>query len=426
MILSFHWLFVILLFLGACDNSNFVDAQVTKEKESDDLMAQGQIKEDEPEQVEIQQETKEVEEAPAEDENIVEEPAELPEPVVEQAEEVEEVPEVLTVSFTYGDPNPQVDYLFIIDNSSSMLGILDRVNEGFKSILEDQNIFSNDSKVAVMNTMIGQLGVGGDLNATSQFVRPYSGIELEPGFLSLVDYDSYLDYISSPIVPQGRKNNWPLAPCNEKWFNPTQTQAAGHFCFEAATQITASGLGVEAGIKAFEQLLTKNQNTPIFRDNAIVNVIFVSDTHDPGRTMDQAYLDSRLDYQSFKDKLLGIQPVVDLKFHAIAPVNERICSNERLHEQSYYTLALASNGQTGDACLLNDYRLLMQNLIANGKIASPSFQLDVKPSATPEVLVNGTKITYFEYDENTMTITIPSLDPYVQAEITVSFQVAGS
>ena len=274
-----------------------------------------------------------------------------------------------------------------------------------------------------MSTMIGQMRDNGDLNQTSDHVSTYSGIDLEPGFLSLVDYDSYLDYVSSPNVPNGRKNKWALPPCTEQWFAPTQKHPDGHFCFEAASQISASSLVIEAGIKAFEQLLTKNQATPVFRDNAIVNVIFVSDTHDPGVNMDQEYYDNRLNFLGFKNKLDAIQPVKDLKFHAIAPVNEKECSSEKGYDQSYFSLALASNGQTGDACLLDDYRELMKNLIANGKIASPTFKLDMDPVGIPEVQVNGAPITAFQYDKESKTITIPDLDPYSPAEISVSFKI---
>ncbi|MFK7826595.1 MAG: hypothetical protein AB8G05_20815 [Oligoflexales bacterium] len=413
---TFKWIILVLFFLNACDSSNFIDGQTSKksEKKSEDLLAEGEMT-----QEEVSSEEKE-EKDPLPEENKVEPPKEE-----EPKEDPEEKPEFTdsVQEFTYGDPNPQVDYLFIIDNSVSMNAILDKVNLGFSSILQDTSIFSNDSKVAVMSTMIGQLGENGNLNTISDLVKPYNGIELEPGFLSLVDYDSYLEYISSQVVPQNMKDRWALPPCTEQWFSPTQTHQDGHYCFEAASQISASALAVEAGIKSFEQLLKKNQMTPLFRDGAIVNVIFVSDTHDPGRNTDQAYLDSLLDYAAFKEKLNLIQPVVDLKFHAIAPVNEDECGNEKLWDLSYFTLAQASKGQTGDACLLDDYRELMKNLIANGKIASPSFKLEATPVDMPEVHVNDEKITDFEYNEETLTVTIPSLDPYKQAAVAILYKV---
>ena len=419
--ITFKWYILLIFFLSACDSSNFVgDGQTTRksEKKSEDLLAEGEVKqpEEKPEPEEVPQPDPPVEEEdPAPEEEKQDDPPPQEEEKPEFTDKVQE--------FTYGDPNPQVDYLFIIDNSVSMNVILDKVNLGFRSILEDTSIFSNDSKVAVMNTMIGQMGENADLNITSDLVRTYPGIELEPGFLSLVDFDSYKVYMDSNDVPQNRKDRWALEPCTEQWFSPTQTHSAGHYCFEAASQISASALGVEAGIKAFEQFLTKNQATPIFRDTAIVNVIFVSDTHDPGiGGVDQEYFDSRLDYTAFKAKLEAIQPVRDLKFHAIAPVSDRECSSERLNEQSYFTLALASQGQTG-TCLLDNYTELMKNLIANGKISSPEFKLDAAPEGMPEVHVNGAKITEFEFSEETLTVTIPGLDPYAPAEVAIHYKV---
>ena len=36
--------------------------------------------------------------------------------------------------FSYGTPDPNIDYLFVIDNSSSMVRILSNINQGFASL----------------------------------------------------------------------------------------------------------------------------------------------------------------------------------------------------------------------------------------------------------------------------------------------------
>ena len=331
--------------------------------------------------------------------------------------------QTIGLEFTYGSPNPEVDYLFVIDNSVSMNRILDQVNKGFKSILEEEGIFSNNSRVAVMNTMIGQLPrEGGVLTTPSAHVRTYPGIDLEPGFLSLVDEQSYLEYINSPDVPQDLKNKWPLKACQNAWFNPTALHEDGHFCFEAATQISATALIIEAGIKAFEQLLDRNLDTPIFRDDAIVNVIFVSDTHDPGVSMDQDYLNSLLNYQEFFDKLVAIQPIKDLKFHAIAPQSSNNCSSEQLWDESYFDLSLSSNGQVGDACFLDDYRDLMKQMIVNGRVATPSFKLDKDIIEIISVKVDGAETISYEFDQDTQTLSLYTLNPFIPVDISVTIK----
>ncbi|MFK7826858.1 MAG: hypothetical protein AB8G05_22130 [Oligoflexales bacterium] len=344
------------------------------------------------------------------------------EPIQDQNEEEVQY-QTIGLEFTYGSPNPEVDYLFVIDNSVSMNRILDQVNKGFKSILEEEDIFSINSKVAVMNTMIGQLASeGGVLTDPSVHVRTYPGIDLEPGFLSLVDEHSYLEYINSADVPQDLKNKWPLKACQSAWFDPTSIHADGHFCFEAATQISATALIIEAGIKAFEQLLDRNVDTPVFRDDAIVNVIFVSDTHDPGKNMDQDYLDSRLNYQDFFDKLAAIQPIKDLKFHAIAPTTSNNCSSEQLWEESYFDLSMESNGQVGDACFLDDYRDLMKQMIVNGRLATPSFKLDKDLIEILSVKIDGIETIQFEFNQNNHTLTIDSLNPFTPVDVSITIK----
>lgn len=347
------------------------------------------------------------------------------EPIKEPQPQVEaEFVELRQQVFSYGSTDTKVDYLFIIDNSVSMDAILGKVRLGFKSILEDSTVFSRDSKVAFMNTMIAQLTTeGGDLNSLSQYINQYAGIELEPGFLSLVDYDAYAAYHASLEVPQRRKNKWVLPPCEEAWFEPTKTHINGHYCFEAASQISASATYAEPGIKAFEQFLTKNEDKNIFREDAIVNVIFVSDTHDPGVEMDQAYLDSRLNYEMFKDKLELIQNVKDLKFHAIAPTSTT-CSGtgELLWDKSYLSLVSDSNGQSGDSCTLTDYSDLMKQLVKKAQAEEPVFKLGIDVDEIIEVKINNRTIKDFVFDSEGNTVTIPTLDPYTPVQIEVNYR----
>ena len=328
--------------------------------------------------------------------------------------------------WTYGGKYP-VDFLFVIDNSASMEDILDKVNRGFASISLSPELFADDSKLAVMSTMIGQLPwEGGNLSEPSSHISAYRNIALEPGFLSLVDYDAFQRYVQGD-VPEHLKDRWALEPCSQKWFTPTAVHPnLGHSCFEAATQISATALNTEAGIKAFEQLLTKNPSGGVFRDKAIVNVVFVSDTHDPGAKVGEQYFNSRLGYGQLKELVSQSHTVVDLKFHAIAPDKVQCDSSsvgEGLWNHSYYKLATSSRGYTADSCQVEDYRDLLSEIIAHGQIASPVFDLDLNASQVQTVKVDGQVTGDFIFDETAKTVTIDNLDPYRTSHIQIYYTV---
>lgn len=102
--------------------------------------------------------------------------------------------------------------------------------------------------------------------------------------------------------------HYPLVGCESKWFAPTQKDGSGNPCIAAAFQSKNSCTGTEAGILAFQQLLEKNKGKSIFRQGAIANVIFVSDTHDPGinpgNKTGQAIIEKHLSFAELKEKVL--------------------------------------------------------------------------------------------------------------------------
>ena len=101
--------------------------------------------------------------------------------------------------------------------------------------------------------------------------------------------------------------------------------SSGESCIAAATQSTFSSLGVEAGIHAVEQLFLKHSGQALFRPNALVNIIFVSDTHDPGINSQQLK-DARASYAELLDLASVDNRIASLKFHALAPVER--CTGE--------------------------------------------------------------------------------------------------
>lgn len=319
------------------------------------------------------------------------------------------------LSLTYGNPNPKVDYLFVVDNSVSMNSIIDAVRSGFNEILKKPEVFSKDSRLAVMSTMIGDPN---NFDAIGPPTKGYTGIELEPSFLQFVNKARIQMYKSS--VP-AKAALWPLNGCDNEWFAPTEVDSEGRPCLDAALQSTFSGLGVEAGIHAFHQLLMKRGTTPTFRDEALVNIIFVSDTHDPG-TNAVNLVETRPSLQMLKDRLMGSNKVKGIKFHAIAPQDPcQADGGEQVYDRSYYTLADQSGGEKGDSCRLNDYTALLSKMIANGEVQDPTFKLDPSAVEVIKVEVDGTEVPYvFNKDER--TVRIEGLSPLKSVNVSISYR----
>ena len=131
----FNWLFLLPIVLLACENSSFVDGQgpVSTEQKSEDLLAEADVdeKEDLSGDFVVDEESDPAEEIRPESPAPPPEPEQEEPPVEEKDNEEELIDEPQFIDqvkeFTYGDPNPQVDYLFIIDNSSSMNGVLGQI-----------------------------------------------------------------------------------------------------------------------------------------------------------------------------------------------------------------------------------------------------------------------------------------------------------
>lgn len=317
---------------------------------------------------------------------------------------------LIQTSYNYGQLNPPIDYLFIIDNSSSMELIIDKVNQGFNS-LQEAGVFPPESLVAVMNTMIAD---DSDYSIPSPFVTTYTGIAMEPGFLDFVDSAAIENYKTQ--VP-GYAGKWPLDGCNTKWFQPQEKNANGDYCLEAATQSTFSSLGVEAGTHAFAQLLLKNAGQRLFRTNALLNVIFVSDTHDPGLNSNELK-EALPNYNALYNASIVNNTLASLKFHALAPFTA--CTGEQLHDQSYFNLVEASGGQKADSCNVANYQTFLANMVDASKTAEPKFLLQYPAETIIKVLVNDEEIIDYEFSDDEMFIILNGLDPTVPVEVTIT------
>lgn len=328
-------------------------------------------------------------------------------------------------SFPYGkkddSANTVVDYLFVIDNSSSMEKIIHKVREGIKSLVAKPDVFSGDSRIGVISTMIGQSKTqGGDLSQINSHVKSYQGIQYEPGFLSLANHAAYLKFISQ--ASERYANKWSIPLCENGWFKPEEKHSNGHSCFEAATQSSASSLMAEAGIKAFEQFLDKNSGAPIFRSGAIVNVIFISDTHDPGVSVNPELLEARLNFAQFLEKIKQSNSVIDLKFHAISRFDNSNCAGEKFYEGSYFKLVDQSGGEKGDVCLLDDYSEIIKKMIVAGKTVRPIFVLKNPATEILSVSINSTNTTDYEFNSDNNSISIPSLNPNESVNVSIVYK----
>lgn len=317
--------------------------------------------------------------------------------------------------FSFGDDtrSPLVDYLFVLDNSCSVDPLGAKLSSGFLSLVGSERL-PQRSKLAVMSTMIAD---DNNLYTTGLGINRYNGIDAEPGFLDFVNRDAIANYRG---LDTDYRDEWMLAGCEQSWFAPGDRAPEGHYCLEAATQSSNSCLGAEAGIQAFEQLLLKKQleNTSSFREGAVVNVIFVSDTHDPGTDID-SLKESIPAYEELYDLAFSSNVMGGLRFHSLAPSSP--CTTEGLHDLSYYKLSDASGGLKTDPCNLTDYQDFLADMVeVSASPIEPRFTLSRLPNQIEAVFVNDTEIKEYEW-VGPKTISIPNLDPEQIASIEVIY-----
>jgi hypothetical protein len=290
--------------------------------------------------------------------------------------------------------SPVADFLFVLDDSSSMDTIVDRVNQAFVA-LSEADAFPAHSRIAVMSTLPGN---DADLSQVSRAVDGYVGIGEEPGFLSLVDREGIERYRAHRRKGSAR---FALDGC-DAWFAPSDTNAAGFPCLVAHTQVAGRGVLVEAGLTAFDQMLWKQAGTPIFRDGAAVNVIFVSDTQDPGVAPSnkswpraKGLVRERPTYADLRDDVAIDNVVASFRIHAIAPARSCTAEDWTGLGTPYQDAARESGGQILDICTADDYAPLIRAIAEDGgRVTEPVFALDRRADAVRSVTVDGTPVPW--------------------------------
>jgi hypothetical protein len=258
-----------------------------------------------------------------------------------------------------------VDYLFVVDGSSSMQRILGRVLDGFEA-LSDSDVFPSDTRIAVMNTMPADPAHRDRLHPAAP---PLDWLAFEPGFGHLID--GHRIELFRQVAPVRVAERFPHDGC-DAWFRPTDRNADGVPCLVANTQLALFPVGIEAGLLALQQRIQVDR--PVFRTGAAVNVVIVSDTHDPGVPGDHPFFAElvarRPSFADIERSALRRQDLASFRMHAVAPAE--VCSAEDWSAAGpvYFEAAHSSGGEILDVCdaTPDEYIDLVRRIATNGAI----------------------------------------------------------
>ena len=266
--------------------------------------------------------------------------------------------------FGRAEQTPVADFLFIVDNSSSMENVIDRVRRGFETLAKE-NPFPAKSRIAVMSTLPGKEF---DPKRPHRAVRSSSMLAHDPGFMNLIDGRRIATY--RRLMPE-IADRFARDGCDAAWFAPTDVNSAGVPCIVAHTQTGMRDVRVEAGLTALKQMLLRDGDEPLFRAGAAANVIFVSDTHDPGaspRKQDVMELvQMRPDFAELKSLVEKNSTIASFRIHAVAPKSN--CSENWTEIGPVYFDAVDASGGKGiDVCTAEDYSKLIRDIAQTGSV----------------------------------------------------------
>ncbi len=306
----------------------------------------------------------------------------------------------------------QTDILFVIDESVSMGRILQDIRAGFASLTAAA--YPADTRIAVTNmlpaTYTDLLGFVADY--TRPFLDPQGIFAQQPGFIRLVNGASIDGFLA---VSPASAPKFLLRGCADTWFAPTALNADGQPCLLAASQTALLGTGVEAGIIALDQLV-RRQSGPLFRAGSLVNIIFISDTHDPGGNYygRSGALSALIHFSQLRQNILNRNPNLrGLKLNGFVPLppadhpalqgvkvvgqlpptlNDSQVSGEALHDFSYLPYIAASGG-VGLHPVNNEWSTVLPEILEESRVLrSPTLTLSHRAQRIIRVLVNGVEI----------------------------------
>lgn len=294
-------------------------------------------------------------------------------------------------SFYFGGEasNAVVDYVFVLDNSVSMKKVLKRVRKGFDSLEPDR--WPADARIAVLSTLPHDLSDPEKLHASVAPTAP-EAID-DPGFTQLVSADSIAWQREHGDDKMRRR--FKAKGCGE-WFAPDEVGPDGRKCIVAHTQISLGVVAAEAGLTALKQLLERNRGEAIFRPGASVNIVFVSDTHDPGvnGAAGKELLAARPTPQQLVSLIEQDNSVSSVRFHAIAPQTECV-EKWKAFGPAYFEAAEATGGARLDMCGTDDYRPILNAVLTDGaKPTKPVFALGASAETVHQVTVDGEPVKW--------------------------------
>ena len=188
--------------------------------------------------------------------------------------------EIETFQYRATEIVPNVDFLFMIDDSCSMDSIINQLNSGFESL--DQATYPSGTRMAASYMSPAKVLANGNFDPQTAWLNTSEAPEVaaSPGFLELVSGPRIANFLSS--FPE-YVNQFPKQGCSA-WFGAGEKNAKGESCLRAATQTPSICTQAEPGLTVLMQLLRKAtaRSEKLFRSGSVVNIVMVSDTHDPG------------------------------------------------------------------------------------------------------------------------------------------------
>ena len=328
-----------------------------------------------------------------------------------------------TFELKQGDQTQTIDYLFVLDNSPSMVSDLNRLRQGFRSIREAT--FPKGSKLAVTYTQPADPDnpVTVFPYGSSKRQQPTKAYNAEPGFLGLVDKKRIATYRNTTGA---NRSNFSRKGC-DKWFEPSAKNADGESCFDAHIQISEKGGLCEAGMVALDQLLKAKKGQPLFRSGTSLQVIFITDTEDPGCPKRAPYLGldkARPSTAALVRAFKANSKLESLTFHGAVPKSKCPPHSESSpfnFGKPYAAAIRSTKGIHVDMCTTIDYSQMIENIIISSKDkpASTTFQLSKEVVQVDYVLVDGQKYQDFTVRGN--SIEIRNLNQEQSYEIKVAY-----
>ena len=328
----------------------------------------------------------------------------------------DESDQVLRLRYGSGVKPRVADYLFVMDNSVSMDNEAAGVAASLSKISKET--FPESAKIAVMTTMAAVDPTAASLN-THNDIEKYVCIEKEPGFLDFVSADAVKQFSQCGTE---KKSAYSKSVCAEKWFSPYDVNSSNQRCFEAALQSPRFPVGCEPGLLALKQILARNSGKSLFRENAAVNIIFVSDEQRGCKLADtkNSNVSAKDMATTLKDAIYANSKIASLKLHGIIPPPNEVDQGNLWYRDviahfSGYSTEISASGA--------DYSGLIEKVIQDKvEIKSSDFVLPSDAKGVIRIEIDGVATSEYEFVSGTHTVKVNKLDPSKPVEVAIRYQ----